>query len=175
MVEKSWAQEVAELRRALDPIIGTEWNVEADAFCRWSMEYAVQTAGQEADSRATQNHYRFGQDGRYIDIDVGTIHSAKGQTHTATLVVESFFKKHDMQDLLQWICGEKCGAGSKPGPERTDRMRLVYTAVTRPSHLLCLAMRGDAIRQEGAEAETRQRLEQLGWTVKDLDAGEGAS
>lgn len=175
IVEQSWIQNVAELRRALGPIIGTESNVEADTFCRWSMEYAVQTAGQEADGHATPNHYRFRQDGRYIDIDVGTIHSAKGQTHTATLVVESFFKKHDMQDLLQWICGEKCGAGSKPGTERTDRMRLVYTAVTRPSHLLCLAMRGDAIRQDGAEAETRQLLEQLSWTVKDLGACEGAS
>jgi len=84
--------------------------------------------------------------------------------------VESFFKKHDMQDLMPWICGQQCGAGPKEGKERTERMRLVYTAVTRPSYLLCLAMRADAIRQYGAEAGTRRRLEQLGWTVKDLGA-----
>jgi len=134
------------------------------------MELTVQTSGQDAEGHAGPNRYRFRQDGRYVDIEVGTIHSAKGQTHTATLVVESYFKRHDMEELLQWICGENYGAGSRPGTERTERMRLVYTAVTRPSHLLCLAMRRNAIRQDGAEAGTRQRLEQLGWTVKDLNA-----
>ncbi len=170
IVEERWTDKVTELRRALGPMIGTEWNSGADAFSQWSMEYAGQTSGQDAEGHVAPNRYRFRQGGRYVDIDVGTIHSAKGQTHTATLVVESFFKKHDMEDLLLWICGEKCGAGFRPGTERTERMRLVYTAVTRPSHLLCLAIRRDAIRQDGAETETRQGLEQLGWTVKDLGA-----
>lgn len=175
IVEQNWTDKIEELRCALGPIIGTEWNVDADAFCRWSMEYAGQTSGQGAEDRAAPNRYRFHQDGRYVDIDMGTIHSAKGQTHTATLVVESYFKKHDMQDLLQWICGAKSGADSNPGIERPERMRLVYTAVTRPSHLLCLAMRRDAIRQNGAEVETRRRLEQLGWIVKELGTSEEAS
>lgn len=170
IVGQSWTDKVAELRRALGPIIGMEWNVDADAFCQWSMELTLQTSGQDAEGHAGPNRYRFRQDGRYVDIEVGTIHSAKGQTHTATLVVESYFKRHDMEELLQWICGENYGAGSRPGTERTERMRLIYTAVTRPSHLLCLAMRRNAIRQDGAEAGTRQRLEQLGWTVKDLNA-----
>ena len=175
VVEERWTDKVTELRRALGPMIGTEWNSGADAFCQWSMTYAWQTSGPNTEGPAAPNRYRFRQDGRYVDIDVGTIHSAKGQTHTATLVVESFFKKHDMEDLMPWLRGEKCGAGSKPGTERTDRMRLVYTAMTRPSHLLCLAMRRNAIRQNGAEAETRQRFEQLGWTVKYLGTCEGAS
>lgn len=175
IVEPSWTNKVAELRRALGPIIGTQWNADADAFCRWSVEYVVQTSGQDAEGHPGPNRYRFRQDGRYVDIDVGTIHSAKGQTHTATLVVESHFKKHDMEDLLKWICGENCGADSTPGTERMERMRLVYTAVTRPSHLLCLAMRADAIKQGGAEAVNRQKLENLGWNVEYLGAGEGTS
>lgn len=175
IVEGRWTENVTELRCALAPMIGTEWNSDADIFCQWSMKYAGQTSGSNAEGRAPPNFYGFRQDGRYVNIDVGTIHSAKGQTHTATLVVETYFKRHDMEDLLQWICGKNCGANSRAGTERTDRMRLVYTAVTRPSHLLCLAMRSDAIRQGGAETETRQQLEQLGWTVKDLGACEGAS
>jgi len=175
IVEASWTDKVAELRRALAPIIGMESNLDADRFCRWSMEYLARTSGQDAEGHPGPNLYRFRQDGRYVDIDVGTIHSAKGQTHTATLVVESYFKKHDMEDLLKWICGENCGADSSPGTERPERMRIVYTAVTRPSHLLCLAMRADAIKQGGAEAVHRQKLENLGWNVKYLGAGEGAS
>jgi hypothetical protein len=175
IVEERWTDKVVELRHALGPILASEWNSNADAFCQWSMKYAAQPTGPNAEGPGAPNLYRFHQDGHYLDIDVGTIHSAKGQTHTATLVLESYFKGHDMEDLLQWICGVNCGAGRGAGIERPERMRLVYTAVTRPSHLLCLAMRRDALGQGVAEAETRERLKRLGWTVKDLAACEGAS
>ncbi len=168
ITERPWIDKVTDLRHALSPIIGIAWNADAEAFCQWSKEYDIQISDQRDEDQARLNCYRFRQDRRYVDIDVGTIHSAKGQTHTATLVVESYFKKHDMEDLLQWICAEKCGADSRTGIEREERMRLVYTAVTRPSHLLCLALRRDAINQGGAEAETRERLIQLGWTLKDI-------
>ena len=173
VVEGLWTDKVTELRCALGPMIGTNWNADADIFCQWSVKYAGQTSGSNAAGHAPANLYRFHQGGRYVDIDVGTIHNAKGQTHTATLVVESYFRKHDLEDLLPWLCCKKCGADSKAGTERTDRMRLVYTAMTRPSHLLCLAMRRNAIGHNDAEPETRRQLEQLGWTVKDLGTCEG--
>ena len=69
------------------------------------------------------NRYRFTQGARAVDIDVGTIHSAKGQTHMATLVIETFFKKHDMEDLLPWLLGTKSGAAKHEGVERLDRLR----------------------------------------------------
>lgn len=52
IVEQNWTDKVEELRRALGPIIGTEWSVDAAAFCGWSMEYAGQTSGQDAEDRA---------------------------------------------------------------------------------------------------------------------------
>lgn len=172
VVEQGWIDKTAELRLALGPIIGTQWNSAAEEFCRWSASsiLEVQATGQKAKGGAASNCFCYRQGERFVDIEVGTIHGAKGQTHTATLVMETLFKKHDMEDLLLWICGEKCGARPKEGEERKERMRLLYTAMTRPSHLLCLAMRRDAIGQDGAEVGTRQQLEQLGWTVKDLDA-----
>jgi ATP-dependent exoDNAse (exonuclease V) beta subunit len=86
--------------------------------------------------------------------------------------METFYKKHDLGFLLPWILRDECGSGPSTAKEERERMRLVYTAVTRPSHLLCLAMRREAITQDGAEAETRLRLEKLGWTLKDLGACE---
>jgi hypothetical protein len=168
----SWTDKVTDLRRALYPIIGTDWNLDADAFCQWSTALSIQTLSQCSEGHVGLNRYRFRQNGRYVDIDVGTIHSAKGQTHTATLVVESYYKRHDLEDLMQWICGEKYGAGSNLGVERTERMRLIYTAMSRPSHLLCLAIRRDVIKKDNRETEARERLEQLGWTLKDLDSRE---
>ncbi|MDO9319568.1 MAG: UvrD-helicase domain-containing protein [Gammaproteobacteria bacterium] len=170
IVEKLWFDKTEQLRRALHPIIGKEWSGNAAAFCQWSMEYAEQSSCRDAECLSTPNRYRFLQDSRYVDIEMGTIHSAKGQTHTATLVVESYFKKHDMEDLLQWLSGEKCGSSKKEGKERTERMRLIYTAMTRPSHLLCLAMRRSVLELNGKQSETRQRLEQLGWNIKVLDS-----
>lgn len=172
IVEQSWPGKVVELRCALRPVIGTEWSVDADAFCQWSTKTAEQTSGQASEGHSEPNRYRFREDARYVDIDVGTIHSAKGQTHTATLVLETFYKKHDLSCLLPWILRDECGSGPNTGKEEKERMRLVYTAVTRPSHLLCLAIRREAITQDGAEAETRLRLEELGWTLKDVGACE---
>jgi DNA helicase-2/ATP-dependent DNA helicase PcrA len=168
LVEHSWTDKVEELRRALAPIIGTEWNQDAEAFCQWSVDFNSQGPGQEPKGRAALNCYRFSQGGRFVDIEVGTIHSAKGQTHTATLVLETFSWQHDLEDVAPWLLGRKHGALGE-GRRRLERLRLVYTAMTRPSHLLCLGMRADAIRQNGAEGQIRQRLEQLGWQVKYLD------
>jgi len=172
VIEQGWAGQVAELLRALGPIIGTERSTVAETFCKWPADLAIkiQATGQEPKGGAPPNCFRFSQGERFVDIKVGTIHGAKGQTHTATLVMETYFKMYDMEDLLPWICGEKCGARPEDGMERRERMRLIYTAMTRPSHLLCLAMRKSAIGQDGTRVETRQRLKQLGWIVKDLGA-----
>lgn len=175
LVEEHWADMVKELRRALDPIVRWESDERADAFCQWSIEFAGSTSGPGTKGDASPNLYRFCQNGRYVDIDVGTIHSAKGQTHTATLVVETYFKRHDMEDLLPWICGRNCGPPSRGVKEGLERMRLIYTAMTRPSHLLCLAMRREALGKGPEEAEIRDRLEHMGWTVVNLGACEGSS
>jgi len=172
VVEQGWIGQIAELRLALSSIIGLPWNSAAEDFCRWSASsiLEVQASDQKANGSAASNCFHYSQGEHFVDVQVGTIHGAKGQTHTATLVVETFYKKRDMKDLLPWICGEKCGVCSKDGKERRERMNLIYTAMTRPSYLLCLAMRRDAIGHDGAGAETRRKLEQLGWTVKDLGA-----
>ena len=165
----SWAEKVEALRLILLPVVGSDWNQTADKYCRWSVEDAMQTSDNSEDVGA-RNCYRFHKSGRHVDIDVGTIHSAKGQTHTATLVVESHYEEYDLQDLLPWLSGIKSGAGSKSkrGIIRPKRMRLIYTAMTRPSHLLCLALRADAIEGGGAGTVNRDRLENLGWNIQDL-------
>jgi DNA helicase II / ATP-dependent DNA helicase PcrA len=168
-----WGGQIVSVRRALHTIIGEKWTPEAEAFCQWSEEFSEPSRSDGNKTRFAPNRYRHAANGRFVDIDVGTIHSAKGQTHTATLLVETFFKKHDMEDLLQWISGEMCGASSKDGKERQERMRLVYTAMTRPSHLLCLAIRKTVIDQGNKGAETRRRLAHRGWKVVDLEVAEG--
>lgn len=165
-VEDYWQKTVSDLRAALTPILSGEWNDAAGEFCQWSTEQSAMPVVMGIRGTVAPNIYRFEQNGRFVDIEVGTIHSAKGQTHIATLVVETFAWKYDLTDLLPWLSGQKTGAERGCGLRREERMRLVYTAVTRPSHLLCLALRRSAV-----DAQTRGRLIDRGWRVIDLDGG----
>ncbi|CAH2786543.1 MAG: Conjugative transfer ATP-dependent DNA helicase [uncultured Paraburkholderia sp.] len=73
----------------------------------------------------------------------------KGETHTATLVLESYQKAHHLKKLLPWLLGKKPKAGSDNSGEDAaliERLKLHYVAMTRPSHLLCLAMRKDTFK-----------------------------
>lgn len=168
IAERHWPTQVEGLRKVIRPIVGEQWSKEAEAFCQWSADFAGPSHYDGSPTGTTPNRYRFTMGTRFVDIDVGTIHSAKGQTHTATLVVETFFKKHDLTDLLDWLVGSKCGAKHNEGIERLDRMRLVYTAMTRPTHLLCLAMRREAAGH-GSELDSRiERLQSMGWRVQTL-------
>lgn len=90
------------------------------------------------------------------EIRLGSIHSVKGETHTATLVLETFYRAHQLQMLKPWLLGKKAGGKS------TEALRLKphYVAMTRPSHLLCLAMRDDSLEQSEIDI-----LKQRKWRV----------
>jgi len=164
LAEGDWPNAVATLRSALMPILSREWNDAAGEFCRWSTKQPATSLLTETTGSTAPNVYRFEHNGRFVNIEVGTIHSAKGQTHTATLVVETFAWEHDLEDLLPWLSGQREGSGQGCGQRREERMRLVYTAMTRPSHLLCLALRGSKVGEE-----TKHDLIHCGWEVVDLE------
>src|SRR3569832_1925636 len=79
-------------------------------------------------------------DGPAVDIRVGSIHSAKGETHTATLVLDTFFYDHHLRALRPWLLGQRLGQGTE-GPRMCSRLKQHYVAFTRPTHLLAIAMR----------------------------------
>lgn len=91
-----------------------------------------------------------------VQIRVGSIHSVKGETHTATLVLETFYVKHQLATLKPWLLGKRSGKG-KEGPQNQSRLKQHYVAMTRPTHLLCLAMREDAFTGEEITELKNQR------------------
>jgi DNA helicase II / ATP-dependent DNA helicase PcrA len=99
-------------------------------------------------------------------VRLGSIHSVKGETHTATLVLESFYHDHHLRELKPWLPGVRSGGFTKGNtlerPLLLGRLRLHYVAMTRPSHLLCIAMRKDAF--DDPEIAT---LKARGWQVVD--------
>jgi len=134
----------------------------ADAFLAWNSG-PVGAAGAQAIER--NNIYRYPAVAPEVSIRVGSIHSVKGETHTATLVLESFYKKHHLASLKSWLTGAKTGQGSE-GAENRKRLKQHYVAMTRPTHLLCLALRADAIT-----AAELPLLKAKGWRLARVQAG----
>lgn len=96
-----------------------------------------------------------------IQIEINTIHSVKGQTHQATLVMETYYRNNDLPTILPYLVG-----GQKKNPGVTILYRflpLIYVACTRPSHLLCLAMDKGHISEEDKDHISRH-----GWVIDDL-------
>lgn len=171
--KENWTPQLKVLRRALAPIIGDRREDDAHMFCEWSEAFVdgVASAGRVLSPRLA-NRYYYPEEGPLVAIDVGTIHSAKGQTHTATLVLETFSWGHDLGDLLDWLIGVRNGSGKEKKIRRLDRLRLIYTAMTRPTHLLCLALREEALDSwMGGREEAVRAFRNRGWQVRRLSGG----
>lgn len=141
-------------------------------FLKWPAQVVLEAEG-DANASRTDNLFSYPADDPKVRIRLGSIHSVKGETHTATLVLDTYFHSHHLRELKPWLLGERSGgmrerrraAPVLEGPRLIGRLKLHYVAMTRPSHLLCLAMRRDAF--EEAELLT---LQGLGWRVIDCCA-----
>jgi len=131
--------------------------------CAKFLEWTAQASGAPPEQTLAKpdNVYRYPPEAPKVNVRLGSIHSVKGETHTATLVLDSFFYAHHLHELKPWLLGTKSG-GIDQGRRMIGRLRLHYVAMTRPSHLLCLAMRRDALSD--AEAAT---LVERGWNIID--------
>jgi hypothetical protein len=133
----------------------------AGSRCADFLKWAEPTAGTQGSptDRCVDNIFRYPVDIPEVQIHLGSVHSVKGETHAATLVLDSYFHKHHLHELKPWLLGTKQG-GSKQADRMLKRLRLHYVAMTRPAHLLCLAMRSDALTEADQAA-----LSARGWKV----------
>ena len=111
-----------------------------------------------------KNVFQFPQLSPKVEIRVGSIHSVKGETHTATLVLDTYYRKHHLEALKPWLLGKKSGGGSENNT-LLAQLRQHYVAMTRPSHLVCLAMRENCLSNADVAA-----LQNHGWRVARVDA-----
>lgn len=99
--------------------------------------------------------------GRIIENEVATIHSVKGETHAATLVLETKNYEFDVGQLIEYVLGEKA---TKPtGVRKPKFMKQLYVAFSRPKYLLCLAMDKSRFPNEHIN-----KYEYAGWKIVDL-------
>ncbi len=102
--------------------------------------------------------------GRELEVALGTVASMKGETHLASLVLESYggqSQRYDLKPALPAIAG--VGKLSKLGVTHKAQMRNLYVAMSRPTQFLCLAANAARV-----DDETRAGLVTKGWEVELL-------
>ncbi|MFY9072069.1 UvrD-helicase domain-containing protein [Aliarcobacter butzleri] len=113
----------------------------------------------EFTQKINKNKFNYSNGGIIFDIDISTIHKVKGETHTATLVLETFNRTYDLKQLLNLLKGTTIKSSSTINAKK----KLLYVAMSRPTHLLCLAM-----NKEHVSDEDRIELESFGYLIKDI-------
>lgn len=112
------------------------------------------------------NIFSYENCGRSVDIRMGSIHSVKGQTHLATLVLDTFWRgrdgKSNLSYLIDWLTGKKSGVG-KEGVQNQTRLKCHYVAMSRPTDLLGVAIAGKSVSNT-----SRQRMVEFGWRLIDV-------
>lgn len=167
--DEEWAQVLPLVLDIVFQLTGTRaLKEEATEFLARSDISPSDCAQDDGTVTVMGNVYSHPSQDPKVHIRLGSIHSIKGETHTATLVLDSFFHKHHLSELKPWILGERTGGMKKKlrgkpeleGSRILGRLKLHYVAMTRPSHLLCLAMRRDAFIDSELEI-----LKERGWTT----------
>ncbi|MGD0573413.1 MAG: UvrD-helicase domain-containing protein [Sedimentisphaerales bacterium] len=103
---------------------------------------------KSSDAKPKNNIYRCQKTD--IAVEIGTVHSVKGQTHTATLYLESYYykdgngenaKSYESQRLKEQFAGQTIA--DKVSDRTKQSARMVYVGFSRPTHLLCFAVHKD--------------------------------
>lgn len=168
--ETRWAQRIRDIG---EHIAGTSLGgTDVDAFLAWNDATVVAPPARDV---RHANVYRYPAGAPQVHISVGSIHSVKGQTHTSTLVLETFWQdrkgRHNLELLLPWLDGTCCGRATA-SDYQVSRLKVHYVAMTRPTHLLCLAMKRSTFVDKSGEldAALMQKLASRGWRLELLGA-----
>ena len=152
--DADWRETAGLLQAIVEQASKKGINGNARAFLDFSHTSLTDAAAFDDGSRLV---HRVGD--RALILNLGSIHSVKGQTHDATLVLESFPRTADLHCVLPAILGR----AALPGPDERFKYRAVtniFVAVTRPRHLLCLAASSKAVSHTHINRAT-----ELGWRV----------
>jgi len=148
---------------------GGAWNLEVEQFCSPTPleQDSLHVPIQELNIAPSDGIFRHTTTAGIVQINVGTIHSVKGETLDAALVLTTFFYTHDLPQLLEagLLCGRRPTAAQAARKRFQENVKRIYVAMTRPTRLLCLAMCTHHVSDS-----QRKEMEQLGWRFQIVSA-----
>lgn len=170
ITEETWNNDYRDIVLQIAKTIAdvSETNSDADSFLKWSV-YADDNIPTSKTKQDNIFSFRDGEKG--VPIRVGSIHSIKGETHYATLILETYWQdkkgKHNLELLFPWLTGCKNGKCNEKITQQ-KRLKIHYVAMTRPRHLLCLAMKKCSVVDASGNLDISlcKKLKRHGWDIK---------
>jgi len=165
VTEEVWQGYGQQFRELAGQLCQGDINLDAGAgFMTWEDPQAnlPELEGVQAN---IDNIVKVNSGDREVSIRLGSIHQAKGQTHFATLLLSTFQNHHSSEKIVRWLTGEK-SAGIGEGVRNVSRLKQSYVAITRPTHLVAVALRDSAIAADRDQA--LEQLQERGWEIRDL-------
>ncbi|GKV68954.1 DNA helicase [Sporosarcina sp. NCCP-2716] len=139
---------------------------EIKEIFKWSDTSKLNTFFQTKSEDVMEEHqvqtnvFTFSEDETDVSIEISSIHGVKGETHTATLYLETFYFDYDIKRIIEYLKGQHTKTTAK---RKLQNLKMTYVGMTRPSHLLCIAIREETI--DGHEEE----LKAAGWEIEYVD------
>jgi hypothetical protein len=165
VTEEIWLDYVPQLRELAGHLCQGDVNVDAgDDFLTWE-EPQVEAAELEGPPAQADNVVKVSSGDREVSIRLGSIHQVKGQTHFSTLLLSTFQNHHSSEKIVGWLTGEK-SSGNGEKVQSISKLKQSYVAMTRPTHLVAVALRNSAIA--GDRSNAIEMLQAQGWEIKDL-------
>lgn len=114
-----------------------------------------------------------GESNKSPNIEIETVHSVKGQTHCATMYVETSYYTYETQKpkILDSLTKQNHGfvIGQKKNKSEVDArgkeaLKMMYVGFSRPTHLLCFAVLKENVINE------LEAFKNAGWVINDITA-----
>lgn len=79
-----------------------------------------------------------------IEVEVATIHSVKGETHIATLYLETSYQgEHESQRIMEQLKGNYYIPPRKKDVYKKETLKMTHVGMSRPKYFLCMAIHQD--------------------------------
>lgn len=151
-MQDEWENVITRMLQLLSEIIRST-EARKDEFLQWKgIEKEKENISGIVNTKEYENN-----SGDKISLNFGSIHSSKGRTHLATLVVETKYYEYNLTSILPWLSGKSKNLGVR----NTNRLKCHYVAMTRAKGLLCLA-----IPSKNVSNQDRKELEEFGWKLE---------
>ena len=123
----------------------------------------------DADNKESEEQIKEGD----IDLLFDTVNGVKGETHTATLYLQTKYEIgegdfSDIDQIIDFMDGTKDINSEKNISNNLQQaLNIAYVAMSRPTHLLCLAIHEDTLK--GRE----EKLKSVGYNILEIKKKDG--
>lgn len=152
--EYNWPYILLKIQSIVNLFFDEDKNIEGLECVKW-----VRNENEIKKEKNVVYKYVDDEMNRSVNMIVGSIHSVKGKTHLATLVVETYMKTHNIKSINKYIYERK----TKINKTLEKRLKCQYVALSRARGLVCMAIPEDSINQA-----IKVGLQKDGWNIVSI-------